>query len=670
MTLFPKRAIHLDFHTMPAVSDVGRDFKAEEFAKTLKNSGVDYITVFARCNIGFAYYPTRIGIVHPGLKVDLLGEIVSACHQHHIRVAAYFNAGLDHEQALRHREWCKVNKEGQVYEMETIKQERYSHFFRRMCLNTGYREYLLGMVKEVLEWYPVDGIFLDCFTLSPCYGGECLEEMKKLGMDPLDEVQATEFCWMVTNRFREDTTKLVKKSRKGIYLYFNGLPYQDQPDHIEIEVLPTGGWGYDYLPWVIRYARTLQKPFFTVTGRFHESWGDFGGIRPEHSLFFDCYYSLANTGTCMVGDHMHPRGKLEPAVYDLVRNVYMRVKTLEPWTYGARARVEILVIDPDLKRFPGDPYFDSTHLAGAARILTELKYQFNISTGDEDLSFYQVVILPDKVLIDDRLREKLQKYLEKGGFIISSAISGLDSKKKKFALKEYRIAYQGPEPYHYSFFEALSEVSQDLPKMVTTIYNPGIAMVPKKGSKVLAKLYQPYFNLKSWDGCHENLYIPPEKDSGRPALVRCGNIFHFSFPIFTSYYEHAVVAYKNLVRNCLRLILPRPLIRVEGLPSFGQVTVTQKEKETMVHILTYLPELRGKEMQVIEEPITVRGIKLALKAEGQKIKKVYLAPSRKQLKFDWKEDYVNVEVPEVEGYQLIVFESCSPERLISTGENK
>ena len=260
------------------------------------------------------------------------------------------------------------------------------------------------------------------------------------------------------------------------------------------------------------------------------------------------------------------------------------------------------------------------------------------------------------MLVDGKLKEKLQKYLKSGGTIISSASSGLNPEKTNFALKEYQITYEGPEPYHYSFFEPLPEISRDLPKMLTTIYNPGIAMKPKKGVQVLAKLYQPYFNLASWDWYHENLYIPPEKYSGRPALVRCDNIFHFSFPIFTSYFEHAVVAYKNLVRNCLEKTSLKPLVKVLNFPSFGQVTVTQKYKSRMVHLLTYLPELRGGKIQIIEEPIEVRNVEVALRVDGQKINRVYLAPEKRKLEFQSAGDYVKVIVPEVKGYQIVVFE--------------
>ena len=35
----PQRAIHLDFHTMPAMGDVGANFDAEEFAQNRRRIG-------------------------------------------------------------------------------------------------------------------------------------------------------------------------------------------------------------------------------------------------------------------------------------------------------------------------------------------------------------------------------------------------------------------------------------------------------------------------------------------------------------------------------------------------------------------------------------------------------------------------------------------------------
>lgn len=649
---FPKRSIHLDFHTMPGVYDVGCEFDADDFAAILKNAHVEYITVFARCNLGFAYYPTKIGTVHPGLKFDLLGAMVKACRKRGIGVGAYFNAGIDHEHALRHREWCKVNRQGQVCQYQEM-----GSGFRDLCLNTGYGDHLLAMIRETLDKYPVDELFLDCFHMAPCYGIECLDGMEALKMDPSDEQQAREYYRIVTGRFTADVKKIVKRLQPGIRVWFNStIPFNLQQTHIEIEVLPTGGWGYDFLPWVIRYARTLKKPVITMTGRFHGSWGDFGGLRTEPSIMFDLCYSLANGGNCMIGDHLHPRGKLDPAVYSLISRVYGKIKELDRWTENARALAEIAIIDPRLQKFPADYWSDRYgHIAGAARMLGELKYQFDVSDGNIDLSSYKVVILPDYVAVDADLKIKLEQYVKKGGVIISSAWSGLNPEKTGFAMRGFNAVYEGAETHNPAFFKPAPAVSDKLSDMPVSIYKPGIAMRAGKGAAILAELWKPYFNLKSWDWRHENLYTPPERKIKRPALIRSKNIFHFSFPIFSGYYEDAVVAHKILFGNCLRIALPSPMIKIADFPSFGQVTITRQDKRRIVHLLTYVPELRGRQMQIIEEPITVANVKLSLKQDGFKIKRVYLAPSGQELVFKTEGEYITATIPEVSGYQMAVY---------------
>jgi len=650
---FPKRAIHLDFHTMPVVYDVGRDFDAADFAKTLSEAHGDYITVFAKCNLGFTYYPTNVGVPHPGLQTpDMLGGMVSACHQRDIQVAAYINVGLDHEQALRHRDWCKLNKSGQVYEMQTM-----SHFFRKMCLNTGYRDYTLAMIAEVLDNYPIDGLFLDCFTLSPCYGVECVAGMREMGLDGHDDEQASEFCWRVTERFVQEVKALVDAKAPGINLYYNGLPYRWQPTHVEIEVLPTASWGYEYLPWAARYARTLDKPFFTMTGRFHKGWGDFGGLRPEHSLLFDCYNSAANGGTCSIGDHMHPRGTLEPAAYDLIGSVYSRIRVAEEWTVDAEAVSEIAILLPALRRVPGDrAHIDMAGLKGATRMLMELKYQFDVCDGDVDLSTYRVIILPDRVDLTEPLRRKLSEYLARGGAVISAASGGLDPDGVHFALAEAGAISDGPEPHVPAFFRARGAAARGIPDMLTTIYDQGIALRTSAGAEVLAELHKPYFNQGSWDWQHENVYIPPEADTGRPALIRVGDVFHFSFPVFGGYFRHAVQAYRTLLGNCIASVLPEPLVKVGGLLSFGQVTLTQKGRERIVHLLTYVPEQRGAEMQVVEDPISASDVEIAVRNDGAAVSHVFLAPQRTKLSFMREGGYTIVSVPRVTGYQMVVFE--------------
>src|SRR5689334_13384676 len=67
----PFRQIHLDFHTGPWIRDVGRDFDAREFARTMKKAHVNSVTTFAKCHHGHLYYDTQRPERHPGLKKGL-----------------------------------------------------------------------------------------------------------------------------------------------------------------------------------------------------------------------------------------------------------------------------------------------------------------------------------------------------------------------------------------------------------------------------------------------------------------------------------------------------------------------------------------------------------------------------------------------------------------------
>jgi hypothetical protein len=74
---------------MPDIPDFGKNIDAKNFAQTLKDARVDYINAFAKCNIGFAYYPTKLGLVHAILNFVMFGQNVYDCHKLGIGVTAY-----------------------------------------------------------------------------------------------------------------------------------------------------------------------------------------------------------------------------------------------------------------------------------------------------------------------------------------------------------------------------------------------------------------------------------------------------------------------------------------------------------------------------------------------------------------------------------------------------
>ena len=59
---YPRRQVHLDFHTQPDLKNVGAHFRKEQFQSALREGNVSSITVFARC-----YRPSPSG---PVLRPD------------------------------------------------------------------------------------------------------------------------------------------------------------------------------------------------------------------------------------------------------------------------------------------------------------------------------------------------------------------------------------------------------------------------------------------------------------------------------------------------------------------------------------------------------------------------------------------------------------------------
>lgn len=634
-----RRAVHFDFHTMPGVPDLGADFSATGFAKTLKDAHVDYVNVFAKCNIGFAYYPTDIGQRYPGLDFDMLGETIAACHEQGIGVTAYFNVGLDHEMARQHRDWTVVNVDGQV-----IYGDRTKNFFRTMCIRSPWRSHVLGMIREVIDRYPdVDGIFLDCIGIRPCYGNECLEGIAAAGDDPLDTDAVRRYAEDGWVTFCQEVKEIVGPDR---FLVPNGLPWNlgdGLRTHGEIECLPGGSWGYDFFPARVAYSRNIDPQVLYMTGRFNTSWGGFGELKTEASIRNDCWDAIANAAQPSIGDHLHPRGHLEQPVYDLVRKVYADVEALEPWTLGARAYADIGVLAAP------DRSLSASH-SGAARMLGELHQTFDIVDDRHDLSGYRMLVLPDHVTLDGDLADKVSDYVAAGGPVLSTGWSGLRPDREGFALSAWALNFAGPEPSNSSYFMTSGAV-EGVPEMPTAVAQPGILVDPSPGAELIAERIEAYAD-HVWDGFHGYFYTPPAAPTGHLAAAQVNSVVQIAFPLFSAYLGNPLPAYRALLRHCVDRLLPEPMLRTEGIPPTARVTLTRQPGRTMCHVKLTHPEPRGS-MHVVEGYPTLIDGTVTIRATP---KRVYLAPDQADISFRQESDHVVIDLPRIDGYALVVLE--------------
>ena len=651
---FPKRTIHLDFHTGPLVQDVGKDFDPVAFARTFKEANVDSVTVFAMCHHGHLYYDTKHPARHPGLvtNLDLLEKQIDALHQEGIRAPIYISVQCNEYAANQHPDWIALTPD-----LKQVKWggSAYTPGWQILDMSSPYQDYLADILAEVLERFaPVDGIFLDMCWDQPSSSKWAIEGMLKKGYDPKQEEHRDRYAREVAHEYMERFRGMVEEAQpfhKPAGVWFNSRPKTNLHEekkflrHVEIEALPTGGWGYAYFPYVSRFVRPLGLPTLSHTGRFFKSWGDNTSLKPEMALKYECSQILSQGLTNGVGDLLHPRGIPNKAVYELVGRVYGHIKACEPYVENGEVVSQIaLLVNPELGDNPGPSGL------GAVRALQQLRQQFDVIPPNSDLSKYKLVIVPETTGIDERLKAKLQSYLENDGALIVSGPAALD-KAGRPILEEMGIEALGESPYSHTFLHASEKVSKGLADYGYVMYEKGFRMKPLEGAESLVKVGEPYFQ-REFNHFSGHEYTPEDQISEFSAVVKNNRVITFSVPIVEAYGKHAAPNYRTLLGNCIDLLLPQPIVRDQG-PTKLETTVIRKDDSIIVHLLSFCPERRAENLDIVEDAFPIVKMPISIKTD-RPVQRVFLAPDEQDLSYEYQDGYVHTNVTVLDGHKMLV----------------
>ena len=301
------RQVHLDFHTSPDIPDIGAGFDKDQWQQALELGHVDSVTTFAACHHGWSYNNTEVGERHPNLSFDLLRAQFDAAKEIDVNVPIYVTAGVNNRVAEAHPEWREITPDG---EYGGWTQSPLNAGFKTLCFNSPYMEHLCDLIREVVRQFPdCDGIFLDIISQGQCCCQYCMATMAELGLDPTDSDDRKRMSAHSLERYHRMSTKACRCDDAAMPVFHNGgnitrgrrdiLKYFS---HLELESLPTGGWGYDHFPVSAKYCKKLDLDFLGMTGKFHTTWGEFGGYKHPNALRYECAAMLAFGSKCSIGD--------------------------------------------------------------------------------------------------------------------------------------------------------------------------------------------------------------------------------------------------------------------------------------------------------------------------------------------------------------------------------
>lgn len=588
------RQIHLDFHTSEHIPGVGAAFDPVDFVATLQAAHVDSITIFAKCHHGWSYYPTAVGAPHPGLaRPDLLGDMITALNAADIEAPVYITVQWDERTARLHPEWRARSATVNRFDPGQLQAG-----WHTICLNhDDYRAQVLAQAREVMQRYPTTpGLFFDIILTPDCVCAECLAGMQQRGLDPADPAQRLINDDWVNARFRSEMTAALKPDFPDLRIFYNcGHIHKMGPDrfapysHLELESLPTGGWGYDHFPSSARYAVPLGFDVVSHTGKFHTSWGEFGGFKHPDALTYESAQMVALGSKCLVGDQLHPDGAINHDTYASIAPAYALVEKLEPFLKGAAQVSEVAILSAEYF----NPRGARNHLAddAAAQMLQEIKLPFDVIDPSTDFARYRLLILPDEVRLDAALVARLTNFVAGGGKAILSDQSGLDAAGQVMPGLDLGIAASGAWHDRKPFY-ATSGLA-GLPKGPFVVYGKA-REISAAGAEVLALALPSYFN-RIWAHFCSHQHAPdiPGAAPLGPLVTVKGGLAYVATPIFATYHASGQPLYRNLVAALIARFLPDPIVLTD-MATTGRASVSVQGDRHILHVWHGAPTVRGR----------------------------------------------------------------------------
>lgn len=663
MIHIPSRQVHLDFHTSEYLPDIGKYFDKRQFQDALQLGRVNSITLFAKCHHSWSYYPTSIGQKHPSLQFDLLGQQIEACHEIGIRAPIYFTVGWSANDAERHPEWCVRKQDGSIHatgwEPEAQPDDRRPIVsWKFMCPTGDYLNLILRQSAEICEKYPVDGFFYDIVNGPLCYCETCRQGMERERID-LEDIQAViaynDRKW---KHFFSECRRVVQHHHPQATFFFNGttLVHADKHNrsctsgvheyntHHELEDLPTTWGGYDKLPLRAKFFHNTGKPLLGMSGKFHTTWGEFGGFKHPDALRYEAAAMIAFGAGCSFGDQLHPSGKMDRETYRIVGEAYKYVEQIEEYGIGG-----VPVCNLGLW-FSGNQEEDE----GVVNMLLETQTDFVVVKPEQDFVVYETIIVPGAACLNEEQAQKLNAFALSGGGLMVLGEGVLD-RNKQHCILDIGATYIGPASFETDFLIAGEVLQAGLVASPFLNYQAALRVQPEKKTEILATLHEPYFDRTYARYCsHQNTPYQLEK-AEHPGALRKGNVIFLAHSLGSMYLRHGARLHRDLFINALHLVYQKPFVKTQ-MPSCGRISVLHQpdQRRYVIHLL-YAPALQRGRCLVIEDLVPLYQISVAVHVP-QAIRQIRLIPDQQTLTFQQVGEVLNVVVPELRCHCAVVLE--------------
>ncbi len=664
------------------------------YVDMLEIANVQSAMVYANSHIGYCYWPTKSGQMHPGLHGrDIFGEIRALCHAEGIDVIAYYTLVFNN-WAYEHDPSWRILYNGGTPSREVPPLARYGI----VCPNnTGYRAFIEAQVEELLTAYPLEGIFFDMtFWPGVCYCAACKERYAhEVGGEMPTIIDWQDPKWVAFQKKREEwlldfaafATATAKRLQPEITVEHNSAPLaqawfvgttvglREYNDYIGGDLYG----GFAEQSFVCKLFRSISRgrPFEFMTSRCYPSLRDHTTLKSKDMLEIHAFLAMAHNGAFFFIDAIDPIGTQNRKVYERMGDIFQRSQAYEPYLGGEMCQDIAVYFSLDAKMDFDDsgkpanlsgrkmPHLDAA--LGAARTLREKHIPVGVISKNnlEDTSAYRVIVLPDVLVISEEEAQALSRFVARGGALYASGQSDLTYLSDLFGvetegLTPETVTYITPTPQGKHL---LPDIDAAFPLSIigATTSLGGSADTKGVGSgrqvkahaknarDVMATLTLPYTDpseTKRMASIHSD---PPGLATDYASVI-CrrhggGRVIWVAAPIEAADQE----PHKSVFVHMVRTLADGPLsFEIDAPPAVEMTLFHQPDKKR--YIVSLINE------QELLPPVPVFNVAVRLRLDGRRAERALLLPDEVPLTIAMKGDYAEVIVPELRIFEMLALD--------------
>jgi len=642
-------------------------FDPQAYYDCLKAGRIKSPMLYLQSHVGLCNWPTASGKMHAGFRGEnKMRRLVDLCHDGGMDVVGYYSLIYNNWAYKQHPEWRMRHADGSDSRSRGMPGFMQGGRYGLVCPNNhDYRRFVFVQLAELLEAYPIEGIFLDMtFWPQLCYCDLCTKRFREETghdiptrvdwADPVmqlfqqkREAWLTEFARVVSaelNRLQPNLTIEHQLSTIQQHWKFGVVEgICDASDYAGGDLY--GGHQQEAFTCKLYYELSKNQPFEYMTSRCDPGLFDHTTTKSADSLRLHNLLTAAHHGAMLFIDAIDPVGTLNPKVYEAIGKVFEESMPYEKYMVGKmvadtaiyfslNSKMNILA-NPD-EDDCSNPQLDSA--IGAAIALSTHRFLHTVipSSHPERIQDKKVVILCEAAFLTDEEIEGFEAYVTGGGNLLITGNTAPALAKRLLGIEiqgitDEVITYIAPTPSGLALFG--DQYTADYP---LAVQNVQLKAENPRGNTVLATITLPWTNPTNksvFAAIHSN---PPGIATDMPSLV-LGTVGKGKVLWSASTFErNPQTAHRDVFANLVRMLYADEPLLSSTAPEFVQFTLFSDEEKNCL----YLSAVNVQEMTSI---LPVGHFSVSLRTD-KTVKEVHLLPDETTVSFISGEGHLSFDV--------------------------